>query len=80
MARIPDDELEHLKREVSLARLIEGQGRSLIPRIAQLREPRTEATGGLSCNPLGHERRSWLWGSMRSRLHCKQLFTRTNAA
>ncbi len=26
MARIPDEELERLKREVSLARLIEGQG------------------------------------------------------
>jgi DNA primase len=30
MARIPDDELERLKREVSLARLIEGQGLTLI--------------------------------------------------
>jgi hypothetical protein len=27
MARIPDQELERLKRDVSLARLIEGQGR-----------------------------------------------------
>jgi hypothetical protein len=26
MARIPDQELERLKRDVSLARLIEGQG------------------------------------------------------
>ena len=30
MARIPDEELERLKREVSLARLIEGQGLTLI--------------------------------------------------
>jgi len=30
MARIPDAELERLKREVSLARLIEGQGHTLI--------------------------------------------------
>jgi DNA primase catalytic core len=30
MARIPDEELERLKREVSLARLIEGQGHRLI--------------------------------------------------
>ena len=30
MARIPDAELERLKREVSLARLIEGQGHALI--------------------------------------------------
>jgi len=29
MARIPDQELERLKREVSLARLIEGQGHKL---------------------------------------------------
>ena len=29
MARIPDEELERLKREVSLARLIEGQGHTL---------------------------------------------------
>jgi DNA primase len=29
MARIPDRELERLKREVSLARLIEGQGHKL---------------------------------------------------
>jgi DNA primase len=29
MARIPDAELERLKREVSLARLIEGQGHKL---------------------------------------------------
>jgi hypothetical protein len=29
MARIPDQELERLKREVSLARLIEGQGHRL---------------------------------------------------
>ena len=29
MARIPDAELERLKREVSLARLIEGQGHPL---------------------------------------------------
>ena len=29
MARIPDQELERLKREVSLARLIEGQGLKL---------------------------------------------------
>lgn len=29
MARIPDGELERLKREVSLARLIEGQGIAL---------------------------------------------------
>ncbi len=28
MARIPDQELERLKREVSLVRLIEGQGRA----------------------------------------------------
>jgi DNA primase len=30
MARIPDTELERLKREVSLARLIEAQGLKLI--------------------------------------------------
>jgi DNA primase len=30
VARIPDEELERLKREVSLARLIEGQGHTLI--------------------------------------------------
>ncbi|HEX5418752.1 MAG TPA: CHC2 zinc finger domain-containing protein, partial [Gammaproteobacteria bacterium] len=30
MARIPDQELERLKREVSLARLIEGQGHKLV--------------------------------------------------
>ena len=30
MARIPDEELERLKREVSLARLIEAQGVKLI--------------------------------------------------
>ena len=30
MARIPDAELERLKREVSLARLIEGQGLRLV--------------------------------------------------
>jgi len=30
IARIPDQELERLKREVSLARLIEGQGYQLI--------------------------------------------------
>ena len=30
MARIPDQELERLKREVSLARLIEGQGHQLV--------------------------------------------------
>jgi DNA primase len=30
MARIPDEELERLKREVSLVRLIEGQGHTLI--------------------------------------------------
>ncbi len=29
MARIPDGELERLKREVSLVRLIEGQGIAL---------------------------------------------------
>jgi hypothetical protein len=29
MARIPDEELERLKREVSLVRLIEGQGHTL---------------------------------------------------
>ncbi len=30
MARIPDEALERLKREVSLARLIEAQGLNLI--------------------------------------------------
>jgi hypothetical protein len=31
MARIPDEVLERLKREVSPARLIEGQGAKLVP-------------------------------------------------
>jgi DNA primase len=31
MARIPDEALERLKREVSLARIIEAQGLKLIP-------------------------------------------------
>jgi DNA primase len=36
MARIPDQELERLKREVSLARLIEGQGHTLVTQVKDL--------------------------------------------